>query len=66
MTQVEAILDQIERLNAADRLALERQILERADAEWAREAQVARASAVQRGIDQAAIDDAVARVRYGQ
>ena len=62
---VEAILQQIERLDEADRLVLERRLQELAEAEWRREAESARAVARDRGIDQRTIDDAVERLRYG-
>lgn len=63
--QVDAILQQIERLDEADRLALEQRLQELAEAEWKREAENARADASQRGIDQRTIDDAVEELRHG-
>lgn len=61
---VRDILSQIERLPDADRLLLEQRLAERAEAEWVREAAAARELARQRGIDQAAIDQAVDHARY--
>jgi hypothetical protein len=56
--QVEAIWQQIERLDDADRLIL-------IESEWRQEAEIARAAARERGIDQQTIDDAVEELRYG-
>ena len=64
-SQLDAILQQIERLDEADRLVLEQRLQELAEAEWKREAENARAVARQRGIDQRTIDDAVKELRYG-
>ena len=63
--QVDAILRQIEGLNEADRLLLEQQLVERAESDWQREAELARNSAHERGIDQQQIDDAIRELRYG-
>ena len=63
--QVDSILQQIERLDEADRLLLHQRLEDLVEAEWQAEAQNARAVARQRGIDQQAIDDAVEEVRYG-
>jgi hypothetical protein len=63
--QVDAILQQIERLDEADRLVLEQRLQQLAEAEWTREAEAARAIARERGIDQQTIDDAVENLRYG-
>ena len=65
-TSVQSILDQIERLPEADRLLLEQRLAEMADAEWRREAEAARQLARERGIDQAAIDQAIHDLRHGQ
>jgi hypothetical protein len=62
---VDAILQQIERLDEADRLLLEQRLRDLADAQWQAEARKARAIARERGINQQAIDDAVEEVRYG-
>ncbi len=63
---VQTILDQIERLPEADRLLLEQRLAEMADAEWKREAEAARQLARERGVDQAAIDQAIHDLRHGQ
>jgi len=63
--QVDAILDQIERLDPSDRLLLQERLNELAEAEWQAEAKQARAIALQLGIDQQTIDNAVDDVRYG-
>ena len=62
---IQEILNRIQRLPAEDRLLLEDYLAQQAEAEWQREADEARQSARQRGIDQAAIDRAVDKVRYG-
>jgi hypothetical protein len=61
---VHEILERIQRLSAADRLLLEDYLAKEAEAEWQREAEEARRLARQKGIDQAAIDRAVEKVRY--
>ena len=63
--QVDAILQQIERLDEADRLVLKQRLQELAEAEWRQEAEQARAMARERGVDQRTIDRAIADVRYG-
>jgi hypothetical protein len=63
---VQEILQRIQQLPEEDRLVLEQHLLERAEAEWKREAEEARRLARQKGIDQAAIDRAVEKVRYGR
>ncbi len=62
---VKEILDRIQQLPADDRLLLEDYLAQQAEAEWQREADEARQLARQKGIDQAAIDRAVEKVRYG-
>lgn len=62
---VTEILHKIDQLPEAERLVLEQQLAQRAEAEWLREAAGARDRARQRGLDQAAIDRAVEEVRYG-
>jgi hypothetical protein len=62
---VHDILERIQRLPAEDRLLLEECLAEQAEAEWQREAEEARRLARQKGIDQAAIDRAVEKVRHG-
>jgi hypothetical protein len=61
--QVEDILDQIERLDQADRLLLQERLSDLAEAEWQVEARQARAIALDLGIDQQAIDKAINDVR---
>jgi len=63
---VEEILLEIEALGEEDRLKLERELARRLEDEWKREASAARATAQSRGIDQAAIDQAIERRRYGK
>jgi hypothetical protein len=63
--QVEAILQQIQRLDATDRLTLEQRLLELNEAEWKCEVASARQHALERGINQQTIDDAVEELRYG-
>jgi hypothetical protein len=63
--QVDAILRQIEDLDEADRLLLEQRLLERAENDWQREAELARTAARERGVDQQRIDAAVRELRYG-
>jgi hypothetical protein len=59
------IIDEIQRLSPEDRLFLEQLLAEANDREWQDELEKARSIAKERGIDQAAIDEAVHRVRYG-
>ena len=63
---VEEILQKIDALPARDRQRLDRELAGRAEAEWQRMARPARVRARRRGIDQAAIDRAVERTRYGR
>jgi hypothetical protein len=60
------ILHRIEALPEQDRLILQEHLARAAEAEWQRDAEDARRDARARGIDQAAIDQAVERVRYGR
>ncbi len=62
---VQEILQRIQQLPEEDRLLLEQHLVQRAEAEWKREAEEARLLARHKGIDQAAIDRAVEKVRYG-
>jgi hypothetical protein len=62
---VQEILKRIHELPEEDRLALEERLAEEAEIEWKRAAEEARQLARQKGIDQAAIDRAVDKVRYG-
>ena len=61
---VREILSQIDKLPEPDRALLEAKLAERAELEWQRQAAAARKVARERGIDQAAIDHAVAEFRY--
>jgi hypothetical protein len=65
-SNVQTILDQIEHLPEADRLLLEQRLADLAEAEWKREAEVARQLARERGVDQAANDQAIHNVRHGK
>ncbi len=65
-SNVQTILDQIEQLPEADRLLLDQRLAERAEAEWMREAEAARRLAQERGVDQAAIDQAIHDLRHGK
>lgn len=60
------ILQKIDALPRRDRLRLERELAARAETEWQKLARQARAKARRNGIDQAAIDRAVERTRYGR
>ena len=62
---VHEILDRIQQLPAEDRLLLEDYLAQQAEAEWRREAGEARRLACQMGLDQAAIDRAVEKIRHG-
>jgi hypothetical protein len=61
---VQEILQRIEQLSADDRLILEERLAEIAEADWKHEAEAARRIARERGLDQAAIDQAVNDIRY--
>jgi hypothetical protein len=61
---VREILHRIEQLPEEDRLLLEERLTEIAEAEWKREAEHARRIARERGLDQAAIDQAIRDLRY--
>jgi hypothetical protein len=63
--QVEEILKQIESLDEADRIVLEQRLQRLAESEWMREAESARAIAMQQGISQQTIDNAINELRYG-
>ncbi len=63
---VHEILDRIQKLPADESLELEEQLALQAEADWRREAEKARAMARSRGIDQAAIDRAIEKARYGK
>jgi hypothetical protein len=61
---VRQLLDRIEQLPDEDRLALEERLAEMVDADWKREVKQARKLARERGLDQAAIDQAIHNLRY--
>ena len=65
-SDVQTILDQIEQLPEAGCLLLDQRLAERAEAEWKREAEAARRLARERGVDQAAIDQAIHDLRHGK
>jgi len=65
-TDVQQILEMIERLSESERELLEQRLAHRAEAEWRKEAEQARREAKARGIDQTAVDEAVRKRRYGQ
>lgn len=62
---VEQILEQIDALPTEDQELLERELAGRFEARWRVEAASARREAAARGIDQATIDAAVHKHRYG-
>ncbi len=64
-TAVRELVDQVKRLSEDERLLFDELVAQLEEEEWAREAETARRSARDRGIDQEAIDHAVAKVRYG-
>ncbi|HJZ91034.1 MAG TPA: hypothetical protein VKE40_09190 [Gemmataceae bacterium] len=63
---VRDILKRVEALPEQDRLVLQEYLARTTEAEWRREAEVARRQARAKGIEQAAIDRAVEAVRYGR
>ncbi|MEX2168879.1 MAG: hypothetical protein WD851_06190 [Pirellulales bacterium] len=63
--QVEVILHQIEHLNEADRTLLDERLQELSERDWKQEAELARATARERAIDEQSIADAVEDLRYG-
>jgi hypothetical protein len=63
--QLDAIWQQIQSLNEADRLMLEQRLHELTESQWREEAGAAREIVRERGIDQKSIDDAVEHLRYG-
>ncbi len=62
---VHEILNRIQNLPAEDRLELEAKLAQQAESEWRAEAAEARRLAQKNGLDQAAIDRAVEKVRHG-
>jgi hypothetical protein len=63
---VNEILQQIEKLDERDRLALEREMARRLEKQWTKETAKARKIAKSRGITQAVIDEMIERRRYGK
>jgi hypothetical protein len=61
---VRQLLERIGQLPDEDRLVLEERLAELAEADWKREAEQARQLARERGLDQAAIDQAIHDLRY--
>ena len=61
---VRQLLERIGQLPEEDRMVLEERLAELAEADWKREAEQARQLARERGLDQAAIDQAVHDLRY--
>jgi hypothetical protein len=61
--QVDSILEQIERLDNEDRLLLQQRLNDLAETEWPAEAKQARAVALELGINQQSIDQAVQGIR---
>ncbi len=64
-TAVYQIFAQIKQLSTDDRSLLDKLLASLEEKEWQREARRARRVAREKGIDQTAIDEAVAQVRYG-
>jgi acetyl-CoA carboxylase carboxyltransferase component len=62
---VQAILREIEALGDDERLELEQELSRRLERKWEEQIAQARREAAERGIDQAAIDQAIERRRYG-
>ena len=62
---VQHILAEIDSLSESEREQLDLRLEQRAEAEWRRETQQTRREAKERGIDQAAIDEAIRKHRYG-
>ena len=63
---VEDIFNRILALSERDRELLERRLEERRRAEWDRAAADARRLAAEKGLDEEAVDRAVAELRYGE
>ena len=61
---VQEILQRIQHLPPEERLVLDEHLAQMAEAEWKQKAEEARRLTQQKGIDQAAIDQAVEKVRY--
>ena len=65
-TSVKTLLTRIEALDDRDRFDLELAMAQRLDRAWMQESAAARKIARKRKIDDAAIQQAIERVRYGQ
>ena len=65
VSSVDQIIDLIEKLPDEDRLTLEKRLAEKLDRQWNEVVQQNRRIAAERGIDDAAIDAAIHRRRYG-
>ncbi len=63
-TAVQDILDRIGLLSEEERLYLATRLAETSEADWRREAENARRIAREKGIDQTAVDRALAEVRH--
>ena len=63
---VHEILGRIQQLSEEDRLLLQSRTAELEEAEWRQEASRARLIAIEKGIDQAAIDRAIHEIRYSK
>lgn len=61
---VREILDRIDNLSESDRALLERELSERLESNWLKEAAAAREEALRRGLDDDAIDRTVEELRY--
>ncbi len=61
---VRKILQQIQKLSKKDRLLLDQSLAEQTESEWKREAEEARRTAKKKGLDQAAIDRTLLKLRY--
>lgn len=64
-TDIQQIIQMIDQLSEGDRELLEQRLAQRAEAEWREEAEEARRQAKASGIDQATIDEAIRKRRYG-
>jgi hypothetical protein len=65
-SSVKGIMQEIESLSAEDRIALDRQLTRQLQRDWIDPTGKARQTARRRGIDQATIDRAIERRRYGR
>ena len=63
---VDHLIEQIQKLSDEDRSLFHQRLAELDEIEWEHELAEARRIAAEQGIDEAAIDRAVAKVRYGK